>query len=104
MSRSEVRTPPPVPRRRPSPREAGWQRLLSRRAPRTEGCARCCSLLAEYNANGKETPGESPVPNGETHQSDRPLLVDIVADYRHNVLPDYEHDAGRHNRLDNLAS
>lgn len=69
-----------------------------------ESYARYYSLLAEYNANGKETPGELPVPNAETHQSESAILVKhIVADYRHNVLPDYEHDAGRHNRLDNLC-
>ncbi len=69
-----------------------------------ESYARYYSLLAEYNANGRETPEEPEAPVGETHQADSVILVKhIVADYRVNVLPNYDHDPGRGNRLKNLC-
>ena len=69
-----------------------------------ESLARYYSLLAEYNANGKQTPEVPEAPPGETHQADAVILVKhIVADYRANVLPNYDHDPGRGNRLKNLC-
>lgn len=66
-----------------------------------ESHVRYYALLAEYNANGKRAPSN---PETETCQAATPILVKhIVADYRANVLPNYQSDPGRSNRLTNLC-
>jgi integrase len=63
-----------------------------------ESYARYYALLAEYNANGKQPPAQ---PKRLAEVSIR--IRDITADFRHRVIPRYEHDNGQHNRLTNLC-
>ncbi|MGB7323422.1 MAG: tyrosine-type recombinase/integrase [Rubripirellula sp.] len=68
-----------------------------------ESYARYYSLLAEYNANGKEPPaGGSSEP--ETHQADAEILIKhVTADFRARELPNYKSNEANHNRFDNLC-
>ncbi len=63
-----------------------------------ESYARYYALLAEYATNGRQAPGQ---PQRLAEVSIR--IRDITADYRHRVLPRYEHDNGQHNRLSNVC-
>jgi len=65
--------------------------------------ARYYALLSEYAANGMQPPTKSLTrPENVTEVSIR--IRDITADFRHRVLPRYEHDNGQHNRLKNLCA
>lgn len=62
-----------------------------------ESYARYFALLAEYNANGMKAP-QQPQRMAEV----KIRVKDLVADFRHRVLPQYEHNYGQHNRFKNL--
>lgn len=63
-----------------------------------ESYARYYALLSEYTSNGMKPPAQS------THQVEQAIRIrDITADFRHRVLPRYEHDNGQHNRFSNLC-
>jgi len=62
-----------------------------------ESYAKYYSLLAEYNANGKKAPDQP------QHLAEVGTRVrDLVEDFRHQMLPLYEHNYGQHNRYKNL--
>ena len=66
-----------------------------------ESYARYYSLLAEYNANGRRAPEQ---PKRAEQPGDIAIRIrDVTADFRHRVLPRYEHDNGQHTRLTNLC-
>jgi integrase len=69
-----------------------------------ESYARYYSLLAEYNANGREAPEEPEAPEGETHQADSVILVKhITADFRARVLPLHQSNPANHSKYANLC-
>lgn len=63
-----------------------------------ESYSRYYSLLADYNANGRQLPQQT-----QQLAEVATRVRDITADFRARVLPQYEHDNGQHNRFSNLC-